>query len=70
MHIIRLVLLCVSAKNKNIEKEIKVSKEKDKALGENKKIIFEYARTLKESGKSTEEIQKLTNLSKKEIVSL
>jgi len=55
---------------KELEKKDKVLVEKDKALGENKKIILAYAKTLKNSGKLTDEIQKLTNLSKEEIESL
>ncbi len=52
------------------KKKDKALYEKDKALDENKKIILGYAKTLKDSGKSTDEIQKLTNLSKKVIDSL
>jgi len=57
-----------------LEKEKILRKEKDKALskkdktlGENKKIIFQFAKTLKNSGKTTEEIQEQTKLSKEEI---
>jgi len=52
---------------KQMEAELK---DKDKALEENKKMILNLARTLKEAGKTTEEIQKLTNLSKQEIINL
>ncbi len=37
--------------------------QKNKALNEKDKMILDLAKTLKESGKSTDEIQKLTNLS-------
>jgi len=48
----------------------KALSEKDKALSEKDKMILDLAKTLKNSGKSTYEIQKLTNLSKEVIDSL
>ena len=64
-----------------LEKELKVSKEKDKALGEKDKVLgekdkelnyfkFQFAKTLKNNGKTIAEIQKQTNLSKEEIEKL
>ncbi len=53
-----------------LDKKAKALEDKDKALEDNKKIIIEFAKTLKNSGKLTEEIQKLTNLSKEEINNL
>ncbi len=53
-----------------LEQERELRKQNDKVLDENKKIIVAYAKILKDSGKSSEEIQKLTNLSKEMIDSL
>ncbi|MEA2043336.1 MAG: hypothetical protein U9N85_12410 [Bacteroidota bacterium] len=53
-----------------LEHERELRKQKDKVLGEKDKIIIEYAKTLKDKGKPTEEIKKLTNLSKEVIDSL
>ncbi len=60
--------------DKVIQESKKVIQEKDKKLQENKKVIEEkdnviidLVKTLKSMGKSTEEIQKLTNLLKEEI---
>jgi len=53
-----------------IEKRDLALEEKDKALNEKEKIILGLAKTLKDSGKTTEEILELTNLSKAEIDNL
>ena len=57
-----------------LEKELKINKEKDKALGEKEKELkffkLQFAKSLKNSGKTTKEIQQITNLSKKEIEKL
>lgn len=53
----------ISYFKQELEKEKDLSKEKDK-------IIIEYAKILKDNGKSIKEIQKLTNLPKKLIDSL
>jgi len=53
-----------------LKEKDKVLEEKDKALEENKKMILNLVKTLKEAGKSVDEIQKLTHLSKDEIINL
>ena len=53
-----------------LEKKDKALGEKDKALGEKDNIILKYAKSLKESGNTTKEIQRQTKLSKDEIEKL
>lgn len=60
----------ISYFKQELEKERKLREKKDKALGEKDKMILELAKTLKNSNKSTEEIQELTKLSKEVIDSL
>ncbi len=64
-------------KDKVLKEKNKVLKEKDKALNENKKklesnneIILQYAKTLKDLGKTSTEIMELTKLSENEINNL
>ena len=60
----------IDEKDKVIDEKDKVIDEKDKAIDGKDKMILDLTKTLKNSGKSTEEIQKLTNLSKEVIDSL
>ncbi len=53
-----------------IDKKDKALENKDKELEDSKKIIVEFAKTLMKAGKSTAEIQTLTNLSYSEIENL
>ncbi len=57
----------IREKNKKLQENKKVIEEKDRAISEKDNVIIDLVKTLKSMGKSTEEIQKLTNLSKEEI---
>ena len=57
----------ISLLEQRIDEKDRELEDKDKALEDKDKLIIELARTLKNIGKSPEEIQKLTNLSKEEI---
>ena len=60
----------LSEKDKILSEKDKILSEKDKILSEKDKMILNLAKTLKGSGKSITEIQKLTNLSKEVIKNL
>jgi hypothetical protein len=57
-------------KDKVLKEKDKVLKEKDEVLKEKDNIILKFAKSLKDNGKTPEEIQKETGLSKKDIDNL
>ncbi len=54
-------------KDKILGEKDKVLGEKDKALGEKDNIILQFVKSLKDSGKTTEEIHQQTKLPKEVI---
>jgi hypothetical protein len=60
----------IEKRDKTIEEKEKAIEEKDKALSETRRIIFELAKTLKDSGFSMEVIIEKTGLSTEEIENL
>ncbi len=57
----------IQEKDKKLQENRKVIEENRKVIEEKDNMIIDLVKTLKGMGKSTEEIQKLTNLSKEEI---